>query len=246
MKNVLSEGLNAVTNVLFPVTCPVCGDIVVPRGRRICSECRNRLPYLKATCLKCGQPVAGTAEFCDVCLGRERAFERSAAVFEYDELMQRMIGDFKFRSRKDFSEFFSDELELRFRQVFDDIRVQAFVPVPIHPSRKRVRGYNQSELLCEGLSKRLKIPVYRCLVRDKRTMPSKKLDPAERRKNLAGAMSFIEPEDGAQAGFKPETVCIVDDIYTTGATAEACTDILKANGIKSVFVLNIAIGNKIN
>ncbi|MBP5184326.1 MAG: ComF family protein [Lachnospiraceae bacterium] len=240
--------LKGVADLLFPVTCPVCGDVVVPKGRRICSDCKKMLPYLKGpACLKCGKPVAfPTDEYCDACLGRERSFDRSASVFEYNTLMQRMIGDYKFRNRKDFALFFSDELETGFKNHFTGEGIQALVPVPIHASRKRFRGYNQSAILCGELSKRLDIPVYGCLVRHKKTVPQKTLDAAERRKNLQDAMSFVEPEDFLSAGFKPKKVLIVDDIYTTGATAEACAEILKENGIEKVFVLSIATGNKTN
>ncbi len=232
---------------VFPVTCPVCGDIVVPKGRRICGECRNRLPYLKTVCLKCGQPVESPqTEYCEKCRSSKRGFERSVAVFEYNALMQRMIGDFKFRNRKDFKDFFADELANCFKEQLSGYRIKALVPVPIHASRKRFRGYNQSELLCEELSKRLDIPVYACLVRQKKTAPQKTLEAAERRKNLFEAMGFAEPAEYVNADYKPDTVLLVDDIFTTGATAEACADIMKLNGIENVYVLSISTGNTIN
>lgn len=243
--NVLWKGA---LEAVFPTTCPVCGDVVVPKGRRICSDCKKMLPFLQGpACLKCGKPVSlSTDEFCDGCAGRERAFDRSVSVFEYNALMQRMIGDYKFRNRKDLALFFADELETGFKNFYADLKVQALVPVPIHPLRKRFRGYNQSEVLCRELSKRLDIPVYECLVRHKKTAPQKTLDAAERRKNLTDAMGFEEPKEFRTACFKPKRVLIVDDIYTTGATAEACADILKGNGIERVYVLNIATGNKTN
>jgi ComF family protein len=157
-----------------------------------------------------------------------------------------MIGDFKFRSRRDYFHFFADELEICYKHFYPGCQIKALVPVPIHPSRKRFRGYNQSELLCRELSKRLDLPVYDCLKRQRKTAPQKTLSPEERRKNLFDAMSFEEPKEFVNADYKPECVLIVDDIFTTGATSEACADILKMNGIERVYVLNIATGNKIN
>ena len=241
-------GFKFFSDILFPVTCPVCKDVVVPRGRRICGECKAVLPYLNGpVCFSCGQPVSkDTDEYCDSCAGRKRAFERSVSVFSYTALLQRMIGDFKFRSRRDYVHFFADELEICYKQFYLGCQIKALVPVPIHPSRKRFRGYNQSELLCRELSKRLDLPVYDCLKRQRKTAPQKGLSPEERRKNLFDAMSFEEPKEFVNADYKPECVLIVDDIFTTGATSEACADILKMNGIERVYVLNIATGNKIN
>lgn len=239
---------NTVLDTLFPTCCPVCGDVVVPKGRRICGECRQRLPYLHGPlCCKCGQPVASdTAEYCETCGNGERSFEKGVAVFEYDELLRRMIGDFKFRGHKDYAYFFADELKLRFNQMLAGLGIQALVPVPVHPSKKRFRGYNQSEILCELLSNPLDLPIYKALTRTKKTAPQKELDPSARRKNLTDALAFVEPEEFAKADYRPEKVVLVDDIFTTGATAEACADILKANGVRKVFLLNISIVNNIN
>ena len=197
--------------------------------------------------MKCGQPVPDAeTEYCETCRTGKRSFTRGVAVFEYDELLRRMIGDFKFRGHKDYAYFFADELKLRFGSLLGGLKIQALVPVPVHPSKKRFRGYNQSEILCELLSNPLDMPIYKALNRTKRTAPQKELDPASRRKNLLDALSFEEPEEFANAGYKPERVVLIDDIFTTGATAEACADLLKANGVSEVYLLNISIVNNIN
>lgn len=248
MKFSVTNLKNTVLDTIFPVCCPVCGDVVVPKGRRICGECRRRLPYLSGPlCFKCGQPVSDdTAEYCETCKNGERSFERGVAVFEYDELLRRMIGDFKFRGHKDYAYFFADELKIRFSRMLSGLGIQALVPVPVHPSKKKFRGYNQSEILCELLSNPLDLPIYKALTRMKKTEPQKGLDPASRRKNLTDALSFVEPKEFLEANYKPERVVLVDDIFTTGATAEACSDVLKANGVREVYLLNISIVNNIN
>lgn len=197
--------------------------------------------------MKCGQPVAEEdEEYCETCRTTERGFERGVAVFVYDELMRRILADFKFRGHREFVHFLADELELRYRTLYEGIGLQALVPVPVHTSKKRFRGYNQSELLCRELSKRIDLPVYEALVRTKKTTPQKELDPSERRQNLMDAMEFREPAEFREADYRPENVLLIDDIYTTGATASACAEVLKAAGVKRVYLLNIAIGNKIN
>src|SRR5699024_4109163 len=114
---------------------------------------------------------------------------------------------------------------LRYEKLIRRMDAQVLVPVPVHPARKRERGFNQAELLANRIGSRLEIPV--CpdmLVRNKKTMPQKGLDPSGRLKNLEEAFSAGKLFDGV------EGVILVDDIYTTGSTIEACTRALKKAG----------------
>ncbi|MEG0565580.1 MAG: phosphoribosyltransferase family protein, partial [Hungatella sp.] len=113
----------------------------------------------------------------------------------------------------------------------------ALVPVPIHASRRRRRGFNQAELLAYGIGGKLGIAVYpEMLIRDKKTMPQKKLNPQERLLNLEQAFAAGVADPAV------ESVILVDDIYTTGSTIEACTRTLRKMGIKKVYFLTICIG----
>jgi ComF family protein len=112
------------------------------------------------------------------------------------------------------------------------------VPVPVHASRRRRRGFNQAEELARRLSEKLGIPVdSHILIRTKKTVPQKNLNPAERLRNLEQAFSVasLPPRD--------KTILLIDDIYTTGATAEACAKILKEAGAEKVYVFTIFTGS---
>ena len=112
------------------------------------------------------------------------------------------------------------------------------VPVPIHASKLRVRGFNQAELIAEELGKATGIPVdTQSLERTVKTVPMKELDNVQRRKNLENAFKV------AQNIVKYKKVLIVDDIYTTGATLDACATILKSAGVAEVYGLSLCIGN---
>ncbi len=114
------------------------------------------------------------------------------------------------------------------------------IPIPLHPSRKRVRGYNQAEILADELSLLTGIPARNdILYRIKRTSPQKKLDGSGRRKNLRGAFAVKRGEN------LPQNVLLIDDIYTTGSTVERCAKMLRLGGVQNVYFLTVSIGQGI-
>ena len=115
--------------------------------------------------------------------------------------------------------------------------IDEIMPVPLHPSRKRMRGYNQAEILAAELSIRTGIPLRNnALFRIKKTVPQKELDDEGRRRNLMGAF-------GVSTDWIPcRNVLLIDDIYTTGSTVERCAKMLKKAGVQNVYFLTISIG----
>lgn len=227
-------------DTLYPRTCPVCRDVVTPKGNCVCTECKEMLPYVaEPVCMRCGRPIDSEQdEFCSSCDRKKFSYERGFAVFAYDDVMQQAVADFKYRNRRELAEFFSAELADVFQKKLSGFGAEAFVPVPIHSARKRYRGYNQAEVLCKSLSEQTGIPVRELLKRDRKTAPQKELDAADRLRNLEQAISFHPAE---QERGMPKTVILVDDIYTTGSTAEACTRVLLRAGVHKVYLLNLCI-----
>ena len=120
------------------------------------------------------------------------------------------------------------------------IRPDALIPVPIHSSRKRARGYNQAQLIAEALSEHTGIPVNGVLIgRCKRTKPLKNLTGRERQNNLKKAFKILQND------VKLDTIVIIDDVYTTGSTVDAMTQVLQSAGISKVYVLTLTIGRGI-
>lgn len=109
------------------------------------------------------------------------------------------------------------------------------VPVPLHPSRQRERGFNQAELLADSLARGAAVPTERLLARERATAKQHGLDRAARLRNLAGAFQIVE---GAAA--TPRAVIVVDDILTTSATMEACATVLRASGCERVYGFAVA------
>lgn len=227
-------------DAVYPRTCPVCRDVVTPKGKLICPDCRERLLYVtEPACMRCGRPILSEqAEFCSGCERQRFSYKRGFAVFVYDDVMQQAVADFKYRNRKELADFFAEEMVKVFREKMRSLCAEAFVPIPVHRARKRYRGYNQTEVLCKLLARETGIPVRELLLRSKKTAPQKELDAAERLRNLEQAISLnaIEQESGL-----PETVVLVDDIYTTGSTAEACARVLLRAGVNNVYLFNLCI-----
>jgi ComF family protein len=143
----------------------------------------------------------------------------------------------KYKNKREYLDFYGEAICIRYQKLIRRMKADVLVPVPVHPSRRKERGFNQAELLAGRIGEHLKIAVCSTmLVRNKKTVPQKGLDPAGRLKNLEEAFSVGEMLKGA------EGVILVDDIYTTGSTIEACTRTLKKAGIKRVYFLAICIG----
>lgn len=240
---ILNTILSFLMNLLYPRRCPVCGGIVFPEKDLIHPSCLSKLSPVKSpSCKKCGKEVISEqAEYCFDCSRHPHSFERGMALLNYNEAAKASMAAIKYKNRREYLDFYAAALDTRFRKTILRLQPAILIPVPVHPSRRRKRGFNQAEELAGRLSLRWNIPVDKnLLIRKKKTAPQRELNPAERLKNLREAFA-VDAEYGKTAGI-PETVILVDDIYTTGSTVEACTRALKKAGVRRVFVVVICIG----
>lgn len=227
-----------ILSILFPRRCPVCEEIVSPRGALICPDCERKLHFLtEPTCQICGREIlADDEELCESCKRHRFLFKRSIALVGYDDVAARSISRIKYTGAREFLDYYGREAVRRRGDELRRMQIDAIVPVPVHPSRKRKRGYNQATVLAEVMGAELGLPVYEAaLYRRKKTAASKELNAAERLKNLMSAF---------YAGPIPQDlrrVMLVDDIFTTGATMESCTRTLLAAGVEEVYCFALAI-----
>lgn len=231
-------------DIIYPVRCPMCSEIVIPKGNRICSPCKEKLPYcVEPRCMKCGKPLeVEEKEFCNDCERKSYHFDKGYAVWQYNENMKHSIAGFKYQSKKEYAKFYIDELVRLYENDIKRISPDAIIPIPIHRSKYLERGYNQADILARGIGKELKIPVISDLIiRNKKTLPQKKLSDIERLRNLSEAFQY---NDKVAANYKKRLtkILLVDDIYTTGSTIEACTNVLKSSGIFEVYFIVLCIG----
>ncbi len=229
----------SIIDLIYPRRCPLCGEIREFGKKGICEKCRPDLPWIEPpVCLMCGKMIDDDEdEYCDDCRRIPKNFERCYPAFSYEGKVKDSIYEFKYKNQREHAGFYADAIVKRYGETFANIRFDGIVPVPVHDNRRRKRGYNQAELLANELGKRLEVRVYPgFLERCSDTDPQKELDDVGRMKNLKNAFKIGKND------VKLDTVLLVDDIYTSGATVNACTDVLLANGTVKVYCAVIAIG----
>ena len=225
-------------SLLFPRRCPVCDRPVKPYGALICDDCAGEVRYVRgATCYKCGKPLTDdSVEYCEDCARRRHLYTRGMSLFEYRSVSD-SIYRFKYKGRREYAAWYGREMARLMGRRLIGINPDALIPIPIHASKQRSRGYNQATLIARELSHHLDIPVYDDLVhRIKRTAPLKDLAPSERNIIVRGAFKLGIND------VKLKTIVIIDDIYTTGATVDAVADIFLRSGVNDVYFATLATG----
>jgi len=236
--------------LMYPEVCPLCGELLDNSnnaqaienigGKYVCNSCRIKLNPIKApVCLKCGKEIDDEEmDCCSDCAHMVRSFKKGFPAIKYNSHMSKCLSDFKYHNMRSYGTFLADIIV---RQRGKEILMagpEVIVPVPVHKSKLKDRGYNQAEVLGKELEKRLKIPVDTGLIlRGVKTTPQKGLSNMQREENLKKA--FIS--SGKIVEYK--SALIVDDIYTTGATVEACTGVLLSMGIENVYYTSVCIGD---
>lgn len=234
-KSVIEELLD----LIYPPRCPICGNITDDKINYVCKTCKNKLHSIKEPrCMKCSKPILNEeTEYCYDCEKRLFHYDRGMALWIYDDIMKKSIGDFKYHGRKEYSKFYGKALAEEYGNWVQSIDADALIPVPLHKQKQKARGYNQAELIAKEVGARIKVPVRTdILYRQHYTMPQKELNDVERRKNLARAFQVKKDI------FFLKKIILVDDIYTTGSTIEACTNVLLEHGIQQVYFLSVCIG----
>ncbi len=234
--------MKSIVEYLFPPRCPVCDDVRPVHAPLCCPECREKLIFVgNQTCCRCGKPVYDSGvEYCYDCRKKSHAFSAGVSLFVYEDVIRESMMRFKYHGREEYSVWYISELWKQKGRQLKAFCADAVVPVPIHATRYRQRGYNQAEALARELSHRLELPVRRELLRrTKATSAQKALNDVERLRNLLEA--FSAPRQKKRT--TPERVILVDDIYTTGSTLEACTRVLKKAGVSEVMVVTVCIGS---
>lgn len=235
MNRFIKTGLD----LLYPRKCMGCEQILGAWEEQMCESCRKTLPYIgERFCLKCGKYLEDvTVELCCDCRKQEHRFLQNRGIFRYDAGMKKVIYRFKYQNQRWYGKFFADEIVRQLGNQIKSWNPDGMIPVPLHKSRQKKRGFNQAEEILKGVKERLEIPVYPNLViREKKTLPQKVLNRAGREKNLKNAFKI------ADNSVKLNGVILVDDIYTTGSTLDALAETLQDAGVKRVYAICLCIG----
>ncbi len=230
-------------NSLFPLRCPCCLEPVEDGSYGICSSCLSQLrPVQEPFCLRCGRHIEREDEaYCDECLLHPKSFAGGFPLLRYDGVSAPIMYDIKYQNKREYIGVFAKMIAGRWGSRIRAARIDWIIPVPLHRERLRERGYNQALLLAKDISACLDIPLREdVLCRMKNTRAQKALGPGERLANLKEA--FVCRQELLHTGeFVGKNILLADDIYTTGATVEACTLALQNLGVGKVYYTSICI-----
>lgn len=225
--------------LLYPkrTKCSICGRETF---EAVCSSCLSLLEYIEGrVCLKCGKGIEDEydANVCPDCKRDDKNFDMAFSCFQYKDMGKIIIHKLKYENCKEVSYTLG---RLMYQKIVDEgISLDAVVPVPIHESKEAIRGFNQAQLIAEEIASRLGIPLWNCIARTKATTEQSKLDKINRNLNVHNAFCI----NVLYNNVRNESVLLVDDVYTTGSTADECSRILKLQGVQRVFVVTAATGS---
>lgn len=236
LKRVLGPWWEGLVDLIYPRLCCVC-EVPVEEGW-FCQGCDEALPRVEAPyCGVCGEAYDGAMERefrCGNCSGRRLEFEFAVAACHAEGAARELIHKFKYERqlalRRALASLMLRVLEEP-RLTRENLAEWLLVPVPLHRSREVEREFNQSWELCQRLSRLTGIPAVKALLRTRETDQQAGLGRAGRLKNLRGAFAmqksrFWQPK----TDLRGRRILLVDDVFTTGATASECARVLRREG----------------
>lgn len=229
---------DALVRAVYPedITCDVCGgELTADTRYTLCAECLEKMPFIRGhRCLGCGAPISDEADYCPRCQHTESVFRRNISPFVYKEEALALVHALKFGKKKYVARLLGAAMSDAYIESGE--RCEVIVPVPMSDAEKKRRGFNQSELIAANIGERLGMPVLPALVKVKDTPPQKELSGKARAENLKGCFAVAYGEY-----VKGRKVLLVDDVFTTGSTANECARMLLKGRAGSVTVLTAAV-----
>ena len=238
-KKILKNCIKNISDYFFPPQCPYC-DKIISADQFLCDECYHKITFIyEPKCYRCSIPLPVGAEpgekiLCPECLQKRPAYDLARSVFVYNHFSRNIILKFKYHDRTDLRHILVHYLLQAGSDLFE--KTDIVIPVPMFWMRRLKRQYNQAALLAELIAQKIhkeysNSVLYRLHHTETQTQKTAK----ERHKNMKDAFE-VKNADRIQN----KHILLIDDVLTTGATAESCAAILKKNGAKAVYVLTIA------
>ncbi len=216
----------------MPRYCVVCG---AGGDGELCAGCRRELPHNASCCARCAVPLpeAKGELVCGQCAQQPPSYDRALALLRYAYPADRLVQRLKFNAQLHLARLLGERLaEHVARHVTQP--PQVILPVPLHRTRLRERGFNQALELARPIARHMDIPLdYRSCARVRATTAQSLLPAAQRRGNIKGAFQVTRP-------IKARHVAIVDDVMTTGHTVEEFAATLRKAGVKKIDVWVLA------
>lgn len=224
LKNALKKICNELETILFPQCCLKCGKI---SNNILCNNCKKEI--YKNVNIKVIKKERN--------LNKEIYFDEHIYLFEYKDIIRKLILEYKFKDKSYLYNIFS-KIIIKNKKICGILeKYDIIMPVPIHKKRKSVRGYNQSELITRDICIYIQNIKHenKLLVKTKYNVEQSSLSKEKRKENVKNVYKLISKEK-----IKNKKIVVFDDIYTTGNTVNEISKLLKENGAKKVLILTIA------
>jgi ComF family protein len=237
--------LASLASVIFPAPCRICGEILENVGALpVCTKCWSEFAAVpKPICELCGRPffvnapnLAERNHLCQLCRRGTYTFDRARSYGIYNDAMHRAVLLLKHEEMAPFGRWFAERIAEIVLADPENLRADVVVPVPLHRARMRERRYNQAQMIAAPLARLLCLPCEPRALARIRPRPDKLiLSRSERWKSVQGAY-----EASAGAKLKGRVILLVDDVFTTGATLDACARALRKAGVAKVIGVTAA------
>jgi len=225
-------------NYLFPSPCQLC-DELLNDGSRLCRDCHDLLPFFLHGCRQCGlQLVPGEDSRCVICQRQPPAFDHTVTLFRYEKPADFWLQQLKFSQRLHFAPLLGELMWQQQQQRLRQAAADAIIPLPLHRKRLYQRGFNQALELARPLAKALRLPLqHNALLRIRDTLEQSSLKSSQRPANVKNAFRWNSDQI-------PKHVLLVDDVITTGHTANSASQTLKQAGVEQVTLVVFARAQK--
>ncbi len=240
----MSRLASRILDFIYPANCHLCSK-QLSHGKCLCDVCHGKLEPVEAPlCAQCGECFDGEidGEFtCPNCHGLDFSFSFARAAYQGDRASRQLIHDFKYSRQIHLAAelAYLTGRALEDQRFFPFIKNGLFVPVPLHWLRQRKRRFNQSEEIAKHLARQLNMPWANALKRGRNTETQTRFSRKKRLQNLRGAFYV---RGGQSSSITDKKIILVDDVLTTGSTANECSRILLENGASEVAVLTLIRG----
>lgn len=243
VKDFLRELKDDILDLVYPQSCSICRKPLGRGEKDVCEGCWKTLAILPAPfcpyCKSFLEDEKTVFEHRCVYLSKpeDRKIFTARSLGTFDDYYQKLIHRFKYDKKIPLGKRLAQSLGQIVAQDEDFASCDLVIPVPLHRARHRERGFNQSEVLAEGVSQAINLPLVKdILKRKKNTKDQTYLNAQQRTENVRDAFMVIQPER-----INERDVILVDDVITTGATLNECTRMLQKAGAKRIFAVTLAV-----
>ena len=240
--NNIKETIKILINYIYPrnITCIICDNPVkLTNSYSLCRGCFKELKFILDGCNKCGKPIVNrnlereSLIDCSYCYNKTFYFDKAISCIEYDDISKKLILDFKYKSKTYLCRYVAYLMKEKI--LLEGLKADYILFVPLHKKRLKKRGFNQAEKIANKLSELIDIPVLDCVSREKNTKKLYKLNKEDREKELKNSFKIKESINF----IKNKNVILIDDIFTTGSTANEISKVLKINSVNSICIITL-------